>query len=123
MVIFIMTNAVKLSIKLKLKAKMKHSFGQFVAIFKFRNGQFWPISADTLANLSFSYLVWRHKNLNIITKKLLYECFVRCRLLYCLTVWGSTYQSKLKPLVNILKKSWRQIRPKKQDTKTRLKKQ
>ena len=52
-----MTNAVKHSIKLKLKAKMIHSFGQFVAIFKFCNGQFWPISAYTLANFSFLYLV------------------------------------------------------------------
>ena len=59
--------------------------------------------------------------MNVITKKLLYECFVRCHLLYCLTVWGSTHQSKLKPLINILKKSWRHISPKKQHTITRLK--
>jgi hypothetical protein len=68
-----------------------------------------------------SYLLWRHKNLSVITKKLLYECFVRCHLLYCLTVWGSTHQSKLKPLVSILKKSWRHISPQKQHTITRLK--
>ena len=38
-------------------AEILDTSGLFVAIFKFWNGQFWPISADTLANFSFSYLV------------------------------------------------------------------
>jgi len=36
---------------------MDHTIGQFVAIFKFYSGQFWPISSDTLANFSFSDMV------------------------------------------------------------------
>jgi hypothetical protein len=55
--IFIMKNAIKHFKKLKLMAEMLETHGLFVAIFTFWSGQFWPISADTLANFSFSYLV------------------------------------------------------------------
>jgi len=47
----------KQKIKKFKKAKMQYIVGQFVAIFKFLSGQLWPISADTVANFSFSYLV------------------------------------------------------------------
>ena len=57
MVIFIKKNAVKHFKKLRLTAKILDTYGLFVAIFKFSSGQFWPISTDTLANFSFSYLV------------------------------------------------------------------
>ena len=62
MIIFIMENAVKHFKKLKLMAEALDTCGQFVAIFKYWSGQFWPISADTLANFSFSYLVTLLKN-------------------------------------------------------------
>ncbi len=32
------------------------------------------------------YLMWRYKKLGVPTMKLIYECFVRCHLLYCLVV-------------------------------------
>jgi hypothetical protein len=65
-----------------------------------------------------SYLLWRHKNLGIKTKLLLYECFIRCHILYCLTVWGG---AKLNTLVATLKKTWRHIGKYKQHTIPRLK--
>jgi len=47
-----MKNVVKHLKKLKLRAKMQHTIGQFVAIFKFWSGHFqvlkWPISDDVL---------------------------------------------------------------------------
>jgi len=60
MIIFINKNVVKHFKKLKLMAEILDTSGLFVAIFKFWNGQFWPISADILANFSFSYLVTLH---------------------------------------------------------------
>jgi len=57
MIIFIMKNAVKHFKKLYLLAEVLDTCGLFVAIFKYWSGQFWPISADTLANFSFSNLV------------------------------------------------------------------
>ncbi len=52
-----MKNAVKHFNKLKLMAEILDTYGLFVAIIKLWSGQFWPISADSLANFSFSYLV------------------------------------------------------------------
>ena len=67
------------------------------------------------------YLLWRHKKLGIKTKLLLYECFIRCHLLYCLTVWGGASLAKLNPLISALKKSWRNIGKFKQHTIVRQK--
>ena len=68
-----------------------------------------------------NYLLWRHgKKLNISTKKVLYESFIRSHLLYCLTVWGSAKNSVLKPLQTILRKTWKKIGPYKQHTLNRL---
>ena len=55
------------------------------------------------------------------TKLLLYECFIRCHLLYCLAVWGGASLTKLNPLINSLKKSWRNIGKFKQHTIERQK--
>jgi len=69
-----------------------------------------------------TYLLWRHKSkLNINTKKTLYESFIRCHILYCLTVWGGAKSNHISRLVSVLKKSWRQIGPYHQHTLTRLK--
>ncbi len=67
------------------------------------------------------YLLWRYRKLGITTSKLIYECFVRCHLLYCLVVWGGTSSTKLKPLTSALKKCWKNIGQFKQHTIHRLK--
>ena len=85
----------------------------------------WKIHVDSVSKKisKGSYLLWRHKSkLDNKTKKNLYECFIRCHILYCLTVWGGAKPSKLKPLINAIKKSWKYIGPFKQHTLNRLKK-
>jgi len=67
-----------------------------------------------------TYILWRHKKMNINIKKLIYESFVRCHLLYCLTVWGGASSPKLKPLITQLKKTWKLIGKYKDHTLTRL---
>ena len=68
-----------------------------------------------------NYLLWRHgKKLNISTKKVMYESFVRSHLLYCLTVWGSAKSTILKPLYTVLGKIWKKIGTFKQHTFNRL---
>ena len=68
-----------------------------------------------------NYLLWRHKKkLNIETKKIIYESFVRTHLLYCLTIWGGAKNVVLKPLQGMIKKIWRKIGPYKQHTLNRL---
>ncbi len=69
-----------------------------------------------------NYLLWRHKKkLNIVTKKLVYESFVRSHLLYCLTVWGGAKTAVLTPLIRTISKIWRRIGPFRQHTLNRLK--
>ena len=68
-----------------------------------------------------NYLLWRHgKKLNLETKKIVYESFVRSHLLYCLSVWGSAKQATLKPLNAVIHKIWRKIGPRNQHTLNRL---
>lgn len=70
-----------------------------------------------------NYLLWRHgKKLNVETKKILYESFVRTHLNYCLSVWGGAKKSIIKPLDISLKKIWKKIGRYKQHTLNRLQK-
>jgi hypothetical protein len=69
-----------------------------------------------------NYLLWRHrKKLTLATKKLIYESFVRSHVLYCLSVWGKAKNTNLKPLNQVLRRSWKKIDPKKEHTLTKLK--
>ncbi len=69
-----------------------------------------------------SYLLWRHKRkLATNTAKIIYESFVRCHILYCLSVWGGVSSRNKKPLEKALSKCWRNIGPFKQHTLSRLK--
>jgi len=68
-----------------------------------------------------SYLLWRHiRKLCLADKKTIYESFVRCHILYCLTVWGGAAKTKLKPLETALKRCWKNMGPRKQHTLNRL---
>ncbi len=68
-----------------------------------------------------NYLLWRHgKKMNTEMQKLIYESFIRCHLLYCLTVWGGAKNSVLKPLIKQLQKSWKKIGRRKMHTLSRL---
>ena len=68
-----------------------------------------------------NYLLWRHgKKMSLNMKKLIYESFVRCHLLYCLPVWGGAKLTILKPLNKLLHKTWAKIGKRKSHTLTRL---
>ena len=68
-----------------------------------------------------NYLLWRHKKiLNTNTKKILYESFVRCHLLYGLSVWGGAKKTKLSILDRTLKKVWRKFGSRFMHTNQRL---
>jgi hypothetical protein len=57
-----------------------------------------------------NYLLWRHKKLlNLNSKKVIYESFVRCHLLYGLSIWGGAKQNKLQPVVKVLGKIWKKF--------------
>jgi len=68
------------------------------------------------------YLLWRHrKKLDISTRKVIYESFVRCHIIYCLVVWGGARQNIISSLVSSLKKAWKNMSPRPQHTLNRLK--
>ena len=68
-----------------------------------------------------NYLLWRHnKKLTLQAKKQIYESFIRCHILYCLSVWGGAKLTVLNSLNKVLKKSWRKIGKFKQHTLNRL---
>ena len=68
-----------------------------------------------------NYLLWRCKKiLNNVTRKVLYESFVRSHLLYGLTVWGGASKVKLSPLEKTLHKIWRKFGGRYEHTKDRL---
>jgi len=68
-----------------------------------------------------NYLLWRYKKrMNLETKKIIYESFVRTHLLYCLSIWGSAKNNIIKPLNSLLKKIWKKIGRYKQHTLNRL---
>ena len=68
-----------------------------------------------------NYLLWRHgKKLSINMKKVIYESFVRCHLLYVLTAWGSVSNVIKKPLEKLLARIHSKIGPRKMHTKNRL---
>jgi len=70
-----------------------------------------------------NYLLWRHnRKLSIPMKKVIYESFVRCHLLYGITVWGGATKAVLKPLEKLLSKIWTKIGGKKIHTLNRLQK-
>jgi hypothetical protein len=57
-----------------------------------------------------NYLLWRHgKKMNIKLKKVVYESFICCHILYCITIWYGAKQSTLKPLNRVLHKAWSKI--------------
>jgi hypothetical protein len=57
-----------------------------------------------------NYLLWRHgKKLTLAMKRVIYESFVRCHLLYALTVWGGAKDVVLKPLERQLSKIWSKL--------------
>ena len=69
-----------------------------------------------------NYLLWRHgRKLSIAMKKVIYESFVRCHLLYSLIVWGATSKVILKPLEQTLARIWTKIGPRRMHTHNRLK--
>ena len=69
-----------------------------------------------------NYLLWRYsKKLSIAMKKVIYESFVRCHLLYSLIVWGATTKAILKPLEQVLSRIWTKIGPRRLHTHNRLK--
>ena len=69
-----------------------------------------------------NYLLWRHrKKLSINLKKTIYESFVRCHLLYGITVWGGASNVHLKPLIRMLAKIWSKFGTYRMHTMLRLK--
>jgi hypothetical protein len=69
-----------------------------------------------------NYILWRYKNkLSLAMKKVIYESFVRCHVLYGIIVWGGATNWHLKPLEKILSKIWSKIGRRKMHTLNRLK--
>jgi hypothetical protein len=70
-----------------------------------------------------NYLLWRHKKkLSTAMKKVVYESFVRCHLLYGITIWGGAANVILKPLEKLLSKIWNKIGQSRMHTLNRLQK-
>ena len=68
-----------------------------------------------------NYLLWRYKKtLNNITKKVIYESFVRSHLLYGLSVWGGASKAKMSALEKTLHKIWRKFGSRYEHTNERL---
>jgi len=68
-----------------------------------------------------NYLLWRHGNkLTSRMKITLYESFVRCHILYGITVWGGAASTALKPLERLLAKIWTKIGGRRIHTLNRL---
>ena len=68
-----------------------------------------------------NYLLWRYKTkLSNNLKKLIYESFVRCHILYGLTIWGGASTQILKPVEKRLAKIWSKFGKKRLHTLTRL---
>jgi hypothetical protein len=68
-----------------------------------------------------NYLLWRHnKKLTVQMKKVIYESFVRCHLIYGITIWGGASKVNLKPLEQLLSKIWSKIGNRKMHTLNRL---
>ena len=69
-----------------------------------------------------NYLLWRYKNkLSTNLKKIIYESFVRCHILYGLTIWGGASAQVLKPVEKMLAKIWSKFGRQRMHTLTRLK--
>jgi len=67
-----------------------------------------------------NYLLWRHKNvLTKNTRKTIYESFVRCHLMYCLSIWGPK-GIKNQNLVKTWKRIIKKLGPKFRHTNKRL---
>jgi len=70
-----------------------------------------------------NYLLWRHgKKLSVNMQKTIFESFVRCHILYGLTVWGGASKTIIKPLQTSLSKVWSKIGNRKMHTLNRLEK-
>jgi len=70
-----------------------------------------------------NYLLWRHsRKLSDKMKLTIYESFVRCHLLYGITIWGGASASALKPLERLLSKIWSKIGLRRMHTLNRLNK-
>ncbi len=68
-----------------------------------------------------NYLLWCYrKDLNLNSKKVIYESFVRSHLLYGLTIWGGAKNNKLQIIDNSLKKIWKKFGPYHMHTNNRL---
>jgi hypothetical protein len=66
-----------------------------------------------------NYLLWRHrKKLMPSSKKVIYESFVRCHILYGIIAWGGS--KKIKLLEKTLKKIWKKMGPRIMHTNQRL---
>ena len=69
-----------------------------------------------------NYLLWRYKSkLSDNLKKIINESFVRCHILYGITIWGGASAQVLKPVEKMLAKIWSKFGKKKLHTLTRLK--
>ena len=55
-------------------------------------------------------------------KKTIYESFIRCHILYGITIWGGASKISIKPLENMLSKAWSKIGGRRMHTLSRLNK-